>query len=157
MSKSTTGKSKELKIVTRHVITVQDIEKDPKKVKLLYIISEIGGISEKALQYLLYYMKEEGYDLGYNFVMLGQFPSSKEILNDSLALRYVGLLETNPRKKLVITSLGKEFLEKHADKIPEEEKEKIKKLIEELRIKIAPIDAEVELRARPRRRKRRLF
>jgi len=157
MSKPTSGKTKELKIITRHVITIDDIKKDPRKVKLLYIISEIGSISEKALQYLLYYMKENGYDLGYYFVLLGQTPSSKELLNDTLALRYVGLLETNPRKKLVVTSLGKEFLDKNSNIIPDEEKDQIKKLIEELRIKIAPIDAEVELRAGPRRRRRRIF
>jgi hypothetical protein len=156
MSKPT-GRSKELKIITRHVITVKDIEKDPRKIKLLYIISQVGSISEKALQYLLYYMKEKGYDLGYNYVMLGSFPSSKEILNDTLALRYVGLLETNPRRKLEVTSLGKEFLEKHKDIIPDEEKNQIKKLVEELRIKIAPIDAEVEMRTRPRRRRRGIF
>ncbi len=156
MSKSGSGKSKELKIITRHVITEKDIENDPRKIKLLFIIQEVGGISEKALQYLLYYMREKGYDLGYNFVMLGTMPSSKEIINDTLALRYVGLVETNPRRKLVVTSLGKEFLEKHKDAISEEEKEQIKKLIEELRIQIAPIDAEVEVMSRPRRR-RRLF
>ncbi len=152
------SKSKELKIVTRHVITIDDIKKDPRKVKLLYIISVTGGISEKALQYLLYYMKEEGYDLGYKFVMLGTVPSSKEVLNDTLALRYVGLLETNPRRKLVVTSLGKEFLDKEGDKyLNDDEKDQIKKLVEELRVKIAPIDAEVELMSRPRRRRRRLF
>ncbi len=156
MSKSGSGKSKELKIITRHVITEKDIENDPRKIKLLFIIQEVGGISEKALQYLLYYIREKGYDLGYNFVMLGTMPSSKEIINDTLALRYVGLVETNPRRKLVVTSLGKEFLEKHKDAISEEEKEQIKKLIEELRIQIAPIDAEVEVMSRPRRR-RRLF
>ncbi len=152
------SKSKELKIITRHVITIDDIKKDPRKVKLLYIISTTSGISEKALQYLLYYMKEEGYDLGYKFVMLGAVPSSKEILNDTLALRYVGLLETNPRRKLVVTSLGKEFLEKEGSKyISDDEKDQIRKLVEELRVKIAPIDAEVELMSRPRRRRRRLF
>lgn len=156
MSKSGSGKSKELKIITRHVITEKDIENDPRKIKLLFIIQEVGGISEKALQYLLYYMREKGYDLGYNFVMLGTMPSSKEIINDTLALRYVGFAETNPRRKLVVTSLGKEFLEKHKNVISEEEKEQIKKLIEELRIQIAPIDAEVEVMSRPRRR-RRLF
>ncbi len=152
------SKSKELKIITRHVITIDDIKKDPRKVKLLYIISVTSGISEKALQYLLYYMKEEGYDLGYKFVMLGTVPSSKEILNDTLALRYVGLLETNPRRKLVVTSLGKEFLEKEGSKyISDDEKDQIRKIVEELRVKIAPIDAEVELMSRPRRRRRRLF
>ncbi len=157
MSKSSASKSKELKIITRHVITIKDIEKDPRKIKLLYIINQVGGISEKALQYLIYYMKEKGYDLGYSFVMLGDMPSSKGVINDTLALRYVGLAETNPRRKIVTTSLGKEFLDKHKDVIPDEEKDEIKKLAEELRPHIAPIDAEVEVMSRPRRRRRRLF
>ncbi len=156
MSKAPSGKSKELKIITKHVITLKDIENDPRKIKLLYIVQQLGSISEKALQYLLYLMKEKGYDLGYNFVLLGNIPSSKEVLNDTLALRYVGLMETNPRRKLVVTSLGKEFLEKHNNVISDEEKDQIKKLIDELRIQIAPIDAEVEVLSRPRRR-RRLF
>jgi hypothetical protein len=154
LSKTPGGKSKELKIITRHIITVNDIEKDPRKIRLLYILDQLGGISEKALQYLLYYMKEKGYDLGYSFIMLGTMPSSKEVINDTLALRYVGLVETNPRRKLVTTSLGKEFLDKHKDVIPDDEKGQIKSLIEELRVQVAPIDAEVEVLGRPRRRRR---
>ena len=152
-----TTKSKELKIITRQVITINDIEKDPRKIKLLYMISILGSISEKALQHLIYFMKEKEYDLGYNFVLLGTTPSSKELHNDLVALLYVGLLESDPRKKLLLTSLGKEFLKKHENRIPDEEKEKIKTLIDELRVKIAPIDTEVELVSRMRRRRRRLF
>ncbi|MCD6488536.1 MAG: hypothetical protein J7K21_04860, partial [Desulfurococcales archaeon] len=105
--------------------------------------------------YLIYYMKESGYDLGYSFVLLGNIPSSKELRNDLVALLYVGVAETNPRRKIVITSLGKELLNKIKDSIPDEEKEQIKKLVEELRVKVAPIDTEVELATRPRRRRRR--
>lgn len=153
-----TGKSKELKIITKHVITIEDIKKDPRKIKLLYIINTLGGISEKALQHLIYYMKEKDYDLGYNFIMLGTTPSSKDLHNDLVALLYVGLLETDPRRKLLVTSMGKEFLQNHESAISEEEKEKIKSLVDELRIKIAPIDTEVELAYRTRKsRKRRLF
>ncbi len=158
MSQKASGKSKELKIITKHVITIDDIKRDLRKIKLLYLISSYGGISEKALQYLIYYMKESGYDMGYNFVLLGNTPSSKELHNDIVALLYVGLAETNPKRKIVITSLGREFLEKMKDSIPEEDKENIKRLIDELRIKVAPIDMEVELASRTslsRRRKRR--
>lgn len=155
--KTGSGKSKELKIVTRHVITVDDIKNDPRKIKLLYIINTIGGISEKALQHLIYYMKDLEFDLGYNFIVLGTTPSSKMLHNDIVALLYVGLIETNPRRKLVATSLGKEFLEKTKDVITDDEKETIKKLIDELRIKIAPIDMEVELSYRSKRRRRRFF
>ncbi len=155
--KSSSTKSKELKIITRHVITLDDIKNDPRKIKLLYIIDTVGGISEKALQHLIYYMKNSEYDLGYDFILLGNTPSSKMLHNDIVALLYVGLIETNPRRKLVTTSLGKEFLEKVKDNIPEDEKENIKKLIDDLRIKIAPIDMEVELSYRAARRRRRRF
>ncbi len=155
--KSSSTKSKELKIITRHVITLDDIKNDPRKIKLLYIIDTVGGISEKALQHLIYYMKNSEYDLGYDFILLGNTPSSKMLHNDIVALLYVGLIETNPRRKLVTTSLGKEFLEKVKDNIPEDEKENIKKLIDDLRIKIAHIDMEVELSYRAARRRRRRF
>ncbi len=157
--KTSSSKSKELKIITRHVITIDDIKNDLRRIKLLYIINTIGGISEKALQHLIYYMKDLEYDLGYDFIVLGTTPSSKMLHNDIVALLYVGLIETNPRRKLVTTSLGKEFLEKVKDSISDEEKETIKKLIDDLRIKIAPIDMEVELsyRSARRRRRRRFF
>jgi len=156
MSKPSSSKSKEIKIITRHVITIDDIVKDPRKIKLLYIISEIKEISEKALQYLLYEMKEKEYDLGYTFTVVGKTPTSKDVLNDLLALKYTGLVETNPARKLIVSSLGREFLEKHVDKISEEERETIKNLVEQLRVKIRPIDVEVEMRFR-RSRTRRLF
>ncbi len=158
MSKPTT-KSKELKIIARQVVTINDVKKDPRKIKLLHIIGETKGISEKALQYLIYYMKESGYDLGYQFIMLGNTPSSKELHNDIVSLLYVGLIETDPRRKLVVTSLGREFIDKNKDLLSEDEKQKIKKLVEELRIKVAPIDTEVELSTRLRRpsRRKRLF
>ncbi|MET1159954.1 MAG: hypothetical protein ABWW65_03245 [Thermoprotei archaeon] len=154
MSKPSSTKSKEIKIITKHVVTLQDIEKDLRKIKLLYIMSEFGEISEKALQYLLYEMKNKGYDLGYNFTVVGRVPTSKELFNDLIALKYTGLVETNAIRKLVISSLGREFLEKHSSKISDEEKNNIKNLIEELRVKVKPIDVEVEMMfKRGRRRK----
>lgn len=156
MSKPSSTKSKEIKIITRQVITLKDIEKDPRKIKLLYIMSVFGDISEKALEYLIYEMKQKGYDLGYNFILVGKVPTSKELFNDVLALKYTGLVETTSTRKLVVSSLGKEFLEKHSNVIGEKEKEEIKKLIDELRVKIRPIDVEVEVRFGSRKR-RRLF
>jgi len=155
LSKSSSSKSKEIKIITKQVITLDDIEKDPRKIKLLYIISTFGDISEKALEYLLYEMKQKGYDLGYEFALVGRVPTSKELFNDVLALKYTGLVETNPMKKLVVSSLGREFLEKHINSIEEKEREEIKKLIDELRVKVRPIDVEVEVRFG--RKTRRLF
>lgn len=155
MSKPSSSKSKEIKIITKHVITLDDIKRDPRKIKLLYIISVFGEISEKGLEYLLYEMKQKGHDLGYEFAIVGRVPTSKELFNDVLALKYTGLVETNALKKLVMSSLGKEFLEKHINNIDEKERDNIKKLIEELRVKIRPIDAEVEVMFR--RKTRRLF
>ncbi len=158
-SQRSSSKSKELKIITKHVITIDDIKRDQRKIKLLYIIQTYGGISEKALQHLIYNMKDSGYDLGYKFIMLGNTPSSKELHNDLVALLYVGLTETNPRRKIIVTSLGKEFLENMKDSIPSEDRDSIKKLVDELRIKVTPIDMEVELASRTlgRRRRRRFF
>lgn len=156
LSKPTTssGKTKEIKIVTKQIITLDDILNDPRKIKLLYIISEFGGLSEKALQHLIYEMKLKEYDLKYDFTLVGKIPSSKELLNDLLALKYTDLVETTSSKKITISSRGKEFLEKYGDKISSEEKENIKKLVEELRVKIKPLDLEVEMKFRKARGRR---
>ncbi|WP_440059841.1 hypothetical protein ACSU1N_01370 [Thermogladius sp. 4427co] len=145
-----TTKSKELKIVTRHVVTLSDVEKNPRLIKLLYIISSFKDISEKALLYLLYYMHQNGYGMGYNFIVIGQVPSSKDVSSDLTVLKYLGLVEVNERKKLSISSLGREFLAKHVETTLKNEKETIDKLVNELRVKIAPVDAEVEIRVKKR-------
>ena len=126
------------------VVTIDHIKKDPRKMKLLHIINHIGAISEKALTYLLYYLKEKGLDLGYNFIVIGSKPMSKDVLEDIMALLYVGLVENDPRtKKLRLTSNGMEFMEKNA-LAPEEVKDLLA-AVDELKPKITPIDAEVEL------------
>jgi len=143
-------KGKELKIVTRHVVSLTDVEKNPRLIKLLYITSLFKDISEKALLHLLYYMRQNGYDLGYNFVVIGQTPTSKDVSSDLAVLKYLGLLEVNEKKKLVISSLGKEFIDKHLETTLKNEKEAIDKLVNELKVKIAPIDAEVEIKVKRR-------
>ena len=143
-------KGKELKIVTRHVVSLTDVEKNPRLIKLLYITSLFKDISEKALLHLLYYMRQNGYDLGYNFVVIGQTPTSKDVSSDLAVLKYLGLLEVNEKKKLVTSSLGKEFIDKHLETTLKNEKEAIDKLVNELKVKIAPIDAEVEIKVKRR-------
>ncbi|HDI02338.1 MAG TPA: hypothetical protein ENF93_01695 [Ignisphaera sp.] len=139
-----TQKTKELKTFSMQVVTIDHIKKDPRKMKLLHIIHHIGAISEKALTYLLYYLKEKGLDLGYNFIVIGGKPMSKDVLEDIMALLYVGLVENDPRtKKLRLTSNGMEFMEKNA-LAPEEVKDLLA-AVDELKPKITPIDAEVEL------------
>ncbi|MCY0868359.1 MAG: hypothetical protein OWQ48_03905 [Desulfurococcus sp.] len=143
-------KSKEVKIIARQVVTPHDLERNTRAVKLLYLVSLNGGsgISEKALVNLAYLMKQSGYDLGYSFVLLGQNPSSRDLLNDLTMLKYLGFVEVNAKRKLVATGLGKEFLETHATIISDAEV--LKNLFNELKPKIAPFDVEVDVKARRR-------
>jgi len=148
---SSAEKSKEVKIVTKHVVTPSDIEKNPRLITLLYIISLArNGISEKALVNLLYLMRESGVNLGYNFIVLGNTPTSKDLLGDLTLLKYAGLVEVSENKKLLITSLGKELLSKTLALLGDQESA-IKKLYETLYPKVAPIDVEIDLKSRSRR------
>ncbi len=158
------SKTKELKIITRHVVTIDDVAKDPRKLKLLYLVNALEEISEKALQYLIYWLKtEKQLDLGYEFLVIGNVPSSKELKSDIVALLYVGALETNPRnKKLRVTSVGKELLEKTVTDNMKPEFDRVVAAAKELEAKVKSIDAEVELtikmlRQSMRRRRRRRF
>ncbi len=158
------SKTKELKIITKHVVTVDDVAKDPRKLKLLYLVNALEEISEKALQYLIYWLKtEKQLDLGYEFLVIGNVPSSKELKTDIVALLYVGALETNPRnKKLRATSVGKELLEKTVTDNMKPEFDRVVAAAKELEAKVKSIDAEVELTIRMlrqsmRRRRRRRF
>ncbi len=124
----------------------------------------MGEISEKALQYLVYWLKtEKQLDLGYEFLVIGNVPSSKELKMDIVALLYVGALETNPRnKKLRVTSVGKELLEKTVTENLKPEFDRVVAAAKELEAKVKSIDAEVELtikmlRQSMRRRRRRRF
>ncbi|MEM1864320.1 MAG: hypothetical protein QXN10_05415 [Desulfurococcaceae archaeon] len=143
---TTTEKSKEIKIVSKQVVTLSDIEKNPRLIKLLYIISLTNGISEKALIQLLYLMKENGLDLNYRFINIANMISSKDVLNELVMLKYAGLIEVIHRK-IAITGLGKEFLSKKLDKLGNDA-EVLKKLYSELKPKIAPIDVEIDIKAR---------
>ncbi|QOR94275.1 hypothetical protein IMZ38_06580 [Thermosphaera chiliense] len=149
----TAEKSKEVKIVAKQVFTLSDVEKNPRALRLLYVINNVGSISEKALQYLLYYMKESGADLKYAFTMIGGVPTSRELLNEILSLKYVGLLESLPNRKIVLTGLGKEFLANHLNTLSEEEKNLLNKVLEDVKPKIVPIDAEVDIRLKRQGRK----
>lgn len=151
---SAPGKSKELKIITRHVITLDDIVKDEEKLRLLYVIKEFGEISEKAMHYLIHGLQDsKNIDMGYSFNVIGGIPFSKKLREDIVSLLYVGVIETNPRnKKLRITTLGNEVLEKNAEKLGDTNS--IKEGIEDLRAKITSIDAELELQALLEKRQR---
>jgi len=155
------GTKKELVIVTRPVVTPQEVERDERKKKLLLVLKAMedqGGIYERSLVNLVYWLKtEKDLDLGYNFFLVGNVPTSKELHEDIMALLYVGYIETDPRtRKLRLTNDGKEFLEKKW--FDEALYKKIKAAVDELRPKIAALDAQIELTTlltRPRAPRRR--
>ena len=158
------GTKKELVIITKPAVTPSQIERDERKRKLLLvlkILDEQGGIYERSLAHLIYYLqKDKDIDLGYNFYMVGDVPTSKELHEDTVALLYVGYAETNPRtKKLRLTSEGKEFLSKM--EYDNELFESLKNAIDELKPKISAIDVQIELTTmlmrQSGRRRRRSF
>ncbi len=157
------GTKRELVIIARPAVTPQQIERDNRKKSLLLVLKAVedqGGIYERSLVSLVYWLKnEKDLDLGYNFYLVGDTPTSKELHEDIVALLYVGYAETDPRtRKLRLTNDGKEFLEKKW--FDEELYKKIKAAVDELRPKIAALDAQIELTtllSRPRSPRRRSF
>ena len=149
MSQPGQTKSKELKIVTRQVITADSLKEDKRKIKLLYIIKTLNGASEKALTVGLYELKQKGLDLGYQFSVIGNNVFSPMIKEDITALLYVGYLENEPKsKKLVITSKGQEFLD--SQQIEESFKNTLSQLLNEIKMKITAIDEENKMKSRRR-------
>lgn len=145
-------KGKEIKIITKPVVTVSDIMKNSRALKLLYLISLTNnGISEKALTFLVYNIeKGTSIRLGYSFVTVGDIPVSKELNNDLTSLKYTGLVEVSLKnKKLIVTGIGKETLDK-AVNIIQGDVETLRKVFEEVWPKVAPIDVEASLKATKR-------
>ncbi|MEM0361057.1 MAG: hypothetical protein QXT01_03080 [Sulfolobales archaeon] len=140
--------SKELKIVTRPVVTIDSIKGDIAKLKLLHIIKHLNSVSEKALTYLIHLLQSEAkVQLKYSFINIGGIPCSKQLRDDINVLLYLGLVETDSvSRKLKLTSSGVEFLEKHG--LSGEELKTLLTSVDELKSKISSIDAEADLSAR---------
>ncbi len=134
-TKQETGKSKELKIVTVHVVTRDMVVKNPRLMALLYIVDSLGPMHERTLHDIVKQVQDLGGGLGYNFKSLGIGLHSQELKNDLIALTYVGFVEVDPvRKKIRSTGEGKEALEKHGAppgiiRVVEENKVNLKNLI----------------------------
>jgi hypothetical protein len=143
-------KSKELKLVTKQVVTSDSVKEDKRKLQLLYLISNFDGISEKALLYAISELKNKGLDLGYNIVTLGNNVTSPQVKDDLTAMLYLGLLENDQAKMLKVSSNGKDFLE--SNPVDEAFKNQLTSLIQELKEKIKAIDEEQRLRSRRRGR-----
>ncbi|MEL9929597.1 MAG: hypothetical protein QW366_03490 [Sulfolobales archaeon] len=140
------SKSKDLKIVSRPVITIDQIKNNQKALKLLHLINLLGKVSEKNLLQIIKELKESGLDLGYNIVLVAGSPVSKDLKEDLTSLLYVGLLETTQQGRILnLTSLGREFISNNPDN---DFIEKAKAKIEELKPKISMLLAESEMRRR---------
>ncbi len=147
--------SKEVKIVTRPVVTLDEVSKDVKKVSLLEVVRNLGEVSERGLISSLYILKSEaGKDLGYQFQVVGSSVSSREILEDVRVLLYLGLLEVSPSRKLRLTSLGREFLEKLGGGL-KERLEELAKSVEGIKQRVLSEDSLVNLTPSGGRRGRR--
>ncbi len=136
-------KSKELKIVTKPVIALDHLKSNKRALKTLFLVSELGGVTEKALAYIIRELQSVGMDLGYSFVDIAGIPTSKDLREDIIALLYVGLLESGPNKKLSVTSQGKEFLTQVS--IEQEFIENLKSKLPEVKNKLATLLAEADL------------
>jgi hypothetical protein len=143
----TTQKTKEIKVFSAQVVTIDHIKKDRRKLILLNIIRTCNEISEKGLAHLIALLKDEkNINLGYTILKLGSKVVVRELLEDVKALLYTGLIEVNPKnKKLMLTSNGHEFLDKVMSQIAIENLDAILKTVEELKPKILPLDEEVAL------------
>ena len=149
------GTGKELRIVTKKVVTEDIVKKDIRKLRLMKIIDLFTQISERGLTKLLYMIKgEKGVDVGYEFIMIGDTPSSRDLADDLRILLYLGLIETDPiSRRLRLTSKGKEFLE--LTQVSDSELEEIIKACEDLRPKIEAEESATQLMLGARRRRRR--
>jgi hypothetical protein len=136
-------KTKELKVFSTQVVTLDTIKNDKRKLTLLLIIKSFGSISEKALAYLIELLhNEKKIDLGYTIVKLGNKVIVRELTEDIRALLYVGVAEMNPQsKKLQVTSKGMEFLD--SLQLQDPKIDEVLKAVEEVKIKVLPIDEEV--------------
>jgi hypothetical protein len=142
------GTKRELVIIARPAVTLDQVRNDPRKRNLLLVFSvleKMKGIYERSLAFLLYWLKtEKGIDLGYDFLLVGDTPTSKQLREDLVSLLYVGLIESDPvTKKLRITNEGKEFLKTSG--VDEQLQNKLEEAIEELKPKLTTIEAQLEL------------
>ena len=151
------GAGKELRIVTKKVVTEDSVKKDLRKLRLMKVVDLFVQISERSLTKLLYMIKnEKNIDIGYDFIMIGYSPSCRSLADDLRILLYLGLIETDPvSRRLKLTSKGREFLE--ATHVTDSELEKIIKACEEFKPKIEAEESTTELMLRARRRRRRRF
>jgi hypothetical protein len=145
------SKTKELKMVSKQVITKSSLKEDRNKLKLLQLIKMFSPISERSLQLLVYELKQRGVEVDYSFTNIAGNITSLNLREDLTALLYLGLVENDPvDKRLKLTGDGEQVVTELI-KEPEFE-EKAKQLAADLKPKIQAIDQEENLKMRKERR-----
>ena len=146
------GAAKELKITTVQVINRDKVLQSPRLMGLLYLVSRLGPIHERTLHMIVKEVQSKGFDMGYQFFSVGQDPYSPALKNDVVSLLYVGFLESEPRyKKLVVSSAGKEALEKVG--APKGLQDLVESSIQELKVKSSTMDARIDLEIKGRQQR----
>ncbi|WP_338599846.1 hypothetical protein V6M85_10780 [Sulfolobus tengchongensis] len=154
MSQPGQQKSKELKMVSKQVINPSILNEDKRKLQLLYIIKQIGKLTEKSIIMLLYELKQKGIDLGYQFNVIGNNVFSPMVKEDLTSLLYLGLVENDPiSKKINISNNGIETLEK--SQLEEDFKNKLAQTLNEIKTKITAYDEEYNLKIKSEMKLRR--
>ncbi|ACP46306.1 conserved hypothetical protein [Sulfolobus islandicus Y.G.57.14] len=154
MSQPGQQKSKDVKMVSKQVISTNIINEDKRKLQLLYIIRQIGKLTEKSIIMLLYELKQKGVDIGYQFNVIGNNVFSLMAKEDLTSLLYLGLIENDPvSKKIGISNNGIEILDK--TQIEEDFKNKVAQALNEIKTKILAYDEEYNLKIKNEMKLRR--
>jgi len=147
-------KSKDVKMVSKQVISTNIINEDKRKLQLLYIIRQIGKLTEKSIIMLLYELKQKGVDIGYQFNVIGNNVFSLMAKEDLTSLLYLGLIENDPvSKKIGISNNGIEILDK--TQIEDDFKNKVVQALNEIKTKILAYDEEYNLKIKNEMKLRR--
>ncbi|MEB3756753.1 MAG: hypothetical protein GSR79_07860 [Desulfurococcales archaeon] len=155
MSQPSKG-TKDFKLVTFKVITIDQVLKNERLMGLLYLLSKFKELNEKTIYHLVHEVQEKGYNLDYSFFIVGGHPNSKQLKDDLVALMYVDLIEAEPRtKKVKLTGQGLDVIEKHAKEMPADKRSLIGNIIDEIKKKIMILDNEVDLEMTLRKNRRR--
>ncbi len=141
-------------MVSKQVISTNIINEDKRKLQLLYIIRQIGKLTEKSIIMLLYELKQKGIDLGYQFNVIGNNVFSLMAKEDLTSLLYLGLVENDPvTKKISISNNGIEILDK--TQIDDDFKNKLAQALNEIKTKILAYDEEYNLKIKNEMKLRR--
>ncbi|MCE4606706.1 MAG: hypothetical protein F7B59_05155 [Desulfurococcales archaeon] len=155
MSQPSKG-TKDFKLVTFKVVTIDQVLKNERLMGLLYLLSKFKELNEKTIYHLVHEVQEKGHNLGYKFFVVGGHPNSKQLKDDLVALMYVDLIETEPRtKKVKLTGQGLDVIEKYVKEMPTDKKSLVDNIIDEIKKKIMVLDNEVDLEMTLRKNRRR--